>query len=658
MQASASCSTNPCLLPPREAYRLWAPAYDAELNPLLALEERILGPMMLPAVAGRDVVDLGCGTGRWLQRVLAAGARSAIGLDQSSEMLAHANGKPGLKGLLLQADCAAIPLRYSCADLLICSFVLGYISDLENFVRQIARLARRGADLFISELHPDALARGWQRAFRHQDRVYQVEAHSHSLARLRHLLAGSGFRLRKIQQPAFAEAERSIFRLRGKEALFEQASSVPAVLVCHFKGDSELSRGRSNHPEHKQQSEAQTLRLTGARVVLGPREAVIADVKILAGRIHSLNTRPATRKSHASVELNLEGYLLFPGLINGHDHLEFSLFPRLGSGPYANFEQWARDIYKPQHPPVLNHRQVPKSVRLWWGGVKNLLCGVTTVCQHNPYEAEFDNPAFPVRVLKPYGWAHSLTMGQDVAGAFRATPPDAPFFIHLGEGIDTRSRNEVFKLDRLGCLGRRTVLIHAVGLNVGGWRLVEERGASAVWCPSSNLFTLGRTIDIAVAESNRRVILGSDSPLTSAGDLLDELAFARSRLGVRPELLYEMVTSRPAEVLGLRNGEGRIARSSVADLFALVDLDHRATPAEALVHSSFAHVHMVILGGEARLASPEISRRGLPDLSPGFGKIHVNRSERYIHAPLEWLCSQAAPHLGRNLRLAGKQVRL
>jgi hypothetical protein len=124
---------------------------------------------------------------------------------------------------------------------------------------------------------------------------------------------------------------------------------------------------------------------------------------------------------------------------------------------------------------VWNHRQVPKGVRLWWGGIKNLLCGVTTVCQHNPYEAEFDNPAFPVRVLKPYGWAHSLTMGQDVAGAFRATPPDAPFFIHLGEGVDTRSRNEVFKLDRLGCLNRRTVLIHAVGLDASGWQLVRAR---------------------------------------------------------------------------------------------------------------------------------------------------------------------------------------
>jgi len=263
-----------------------------------------------------------------------------------------------------------------------------------------------------------------------------------------------------------------------------------------------------------------------------------------------------------------------------------------------------------------------------------------------------------VRILKPYGWAHSLTMGQDVKGAFRATPPDAPFFIHLGEGVDTRSRNEVFKLDRIGCLSRRTVLIHAVGLDAAGWALVQQRGAAAVWCPSSNLFTLGRTIDVSVAEANRRIILGSDSPLTSTGDLLDEMAFACSKLAVPPELIFEMVTSRPADVLGLLNGEGRIARGGIADLFALADLDRRASPAEALAQSSFARVELVMVGGQVRLASPEMAGRGLPNLTHGFAQIRIDRSERYVHAPLQWLCAQAAPHIGRNLRLAGKQVRL
>src|SRR5690242_16280159 len=470
-----SCSGNPRLLPAREAYRLWAPTYDGEANPLLALEERVLGPLLLPAVAGRDVVDLGCGTGRWLLRVLAAGARSAIGLDQSAEMLARAASKPDLSERLAQADCADLPLRACSADLLICCFVLGYVANLENFVRQVARVARPGADLFISEFHPDASARGWRRSFTHAHEVCQIQSFPHSVAKLCSLLARSGFHLRHCAEPRFEEPERSIFLQRGKASLFEEASKFPAALICHFRGDSESPRVRGVNPGHTEQSGPHTLRLTGARVVLGPSEAVSADVEILGGRITNVNRRPVSRKSPGETELNLEGYLLFPGLINSHDHLEFSLFPRLGNGPYKNFEKWAHDIYKPEEPPVWNHRQVPKGVRLWWGGVKNLLCGVTTVSQHNPYEAEFDNPAFPVRVLKPYGWAHSLTMGQDVAGACFRPPPGSPVFFSRGSGAATPSPNGLFQIDRLGCLRRRSVSTAAVCLGRGGGRLVPER---------------------------------------------------------------------------------------------------------------------------------------------------------------------------------------
>ena len=51
-----------------EGYRRWSEVYDDAPNPLLALEERVLGPL-LAEVRGERVVDLGCGTGRWLARL-------------------------------------------------------------------------------------------------------------------------------------------------------------------------------------------------------------------------------------------------------------------------------------------------------------------------------------------------------------------------------------------------------------------------------------------------------------------------------------------------------------------------------------------------------------------------------------------------------------
>lgn len=219
-------------------------------------------------------------------------------------------------------------------------------------------------------------------------------------------------------------------------------------------------------------------------------------------------------------EIDLAGLTVYPGHINAHDHLEFALFPQLGNGPYPNALAWARDIYDPTKSPIAEHLRVPKHVRLLWGGLRNLLAGVTTVSHHNPYEPDFDQN-FPVRVVKSYGWAHSLAFDANVRERFLATPANQPFLIHAAEGTDASAAQEIFELDRLGVLAHNTVLIHATGVDEEGWHLIRQRGASVIVCPRSNLFTLGRAASIP---EDIPVALGTDSPLTARGDFLDELA--------------------------------------------------------------------------------------------------------------------------------------
>jgi hypothetical protein len=227
--------------------------------------------------------------------------------------------------------------------------------------------------------------------------------------------------------------------------------------------------------------------------------------------------------------LDLEGLRVSPGLVNAHDHLQFALFPRLGRGPYPNAEAWARDIYHPSQSPIREHLQVPKKLRLLWGGLRNLLAGVTEVSHHDAYHPVFDQD-FPVRVVKNYGWAHSFAFGEDVTAAYRSTPSGVPFLIHLAEGTDAGAEREVFRLHEVGALTERTVLVHAVGISEDGWRLVRESGASVISCPRSNFFVLGQT-----QEPRVRYALGTDSPLTVEGDLIDEIHAAGA--AGRPELV-------------------------------------------------------------------------------------------------------------------------
>jgi cytosine/adenosine deaminase-related metal-dependent hydrolase len=398
------------------------------------------------------------------------------------------------------------------------------------------------------------------------------------------------------------------------------------------------------------------MRLSGGRVAVDARTAVRAHIDIESGRIRTVVPADSSEfpSEIPSAQVDFQNYLILPGLINAHDHLEFNLFPRLGNGPYPNYEEWANDIYRPERSPLLEHLSIPKHVRLWWGGIKNLLCGVTTVCHHNPYEEMVFGGEFPVRVLKRYGWAHSIAFEKDLPRAFRSTETGAPFIIHLAEGTDERSRDEIFALDRLEALDCRTVIVHGIGLTAEGHALRRHKGASLVWCPTSNRFTIGATIDARSICREEEVALGNDSALTARGDLLDEIHAAHNEEGVHADVVYAMVTESAAAILRLSDGEGKIQVGSVANLIAF--REHEATPAETLMQADLGQIELVMVAGKAQLLSADMARRWPRSLIEGFEWITVEGTRRMVRAPVGRLLDEVSQYLSAPVRLAGKEI--
>lgn len=379
------------------------------------------------------------------------------------------------------------------------------------------------------------------------------------------------------------------------------------------------------------------------------------DIEIVNGTIHYVpDGEGAVRSAERFRTIDLTGYLILPGLINAHDHLEFGLFPRLGHGPYRNFLEWAADIYQPRQSPVKEHLAVPKPARLWWGALRNLLCGVTTVCHHNPPIPRGLRTRLPVRAVTRYTWAHSLVLGKEIAKTYRSTPADTPFIIHAAEGVDEQSRTEIFWLDRMKALGSKTVVVHGAGMDAAGHALLERRRSALVWCPTSNEFLLGTTLDMESIRKHRRVALGSDSSLTAAGDLIDEIRFACTHARASSEETYAMVTGQAADVLKLTRGEGTLAEGAVADLIAVAD--DSARPCDALSALTRENLELVMVAGSPKLLSPCLVDR-LPDEAAAcFERIEVDGVTRLIAAPVRNLINIARQHLGREIWLAGKRV--
>src|SRR5262249_12084859 len=148
------------------------------------------------------------------------------------------------------------------------------------------------------------------------------------------------------------------------------------------------------------------------------------------------------------------------------------------------------------------------------------------------------------------------------------TPAAVPFFVHLGEGVDADAWAELPRLEAIGCLQAATVLVHAIAIDRDGWRRVARAGAGVVWCPASNDFLFGQTIDSARrggAWSSPKMAIGTDSRLTGSADLLDELRAARDASPVTSSELLAMVTTNAADLLRQPRA-GRIATGGPADL--------------------------------------------------------------------------------------------
>lgn len=262
---------------------------------------------------------------------------------------------------------------------------------------------------------------------------------------------------------------------------------------------------------------SRSLHIRGAIITDAEEDYPERDLFIENGRI-------VPEKPTDALVIDLEGYTLFPGLINAHDHLELNHYPRTKFREvYDNAHQWGEDLNaRLNEEPFKTLRSYPLWDRLFIGGLKNLLCGATTVAHHGSKYPEMYRRDFPVRVLKNYGWAHSLHFNTEaeIIRSYRTTPKDWPWFIHLAEGTDDIAAGEYRRLKKIGCVGENTVIVHGVGMTEEDKDDAARHIKMMVICPSTNDYLLRDRMNIETWRGN--FMFGSDSRLTGDGDLLHE----------------------------------------------------------------------------------------------------------------------------------------
>lgn len=221
----------------RSAYDEWAEHYDDE-DPTVLLDQPFLLSMLQP-FAGCRILDLGCGTGRYLR--LASHDAAVIGLDLSRGMLERARRQtsPTIGAGWVQASVERIPFAPQTFDRIVSGLVLDHVHDLSAFFLGIAAALRLGGRAIVTAVHPDMQRKtGPTVRFTAAGREYRTEGTIHEKADILTAVQQAGLSIEELQEPTVTE------QLIARRETWRDRLGCPALLLLA------LTRAADRHHDH------------------------------------------------------------------------------------------------------------------------------------------------------------------------------------------------------------------------------------------------------------------------------------------------------------------------------------------------------------------------------------------------------------------------
>lgn len=351
----------------------------------------------------------------------------------------------------------------------------------------------------------------------------------------------------------------------------------------------------------------------------------LVDITFTADVITGI-TAEGTNTARAAMQcIHFQHHLVFPGLINSHDHLHFNLFPRLGNRVYSDYVAWGEDIHAHDKDVIAAVQAVPKEMRTQWGVYKNLLNGITTVVHHGePLQV-------PAAIIDVFTGCHSLHSVQlEKRWQYQLNRPfitDQPFAIHIGEGTNNNSHREIDRLIRWNLWNRKLVGIHGVAMQPQQARAFE----ALVWCPDSNLFLLGATAAVNRLKQDTAILFGTDSTVSAHWSIWEHLRMARHTGMLTDAALMQSVAELPASVWGLP-GKGVLAPGAVADLVVVKMKAGMAAGADAFFAVEPQDISLVVKAGKVVLFEEALLPQLMPEAAvlEQYSAIMVKGARKYV----------------------------
>lgn len=136
-------------------YDYWAKKYDKDPNLAVFLEKKLI-KSFIGNVKNKNILDLGCGTGRYTIPLSKKGA-DVVGVDFSKGMLKKAKIKAketGVKVELINADITKYSPKKK-FDIVLSMLVQDHIKNIDKLIENISKASKLNTEVIISNVHPE-----------------------------------------------------------------------------------------------------------------------------------------------------------------------------------------------------------------------------------------------------------------------------------------------------------------------------------------------------------------------------------------------------------------------------------------------------------------------------------------------------------------------
>lgn len=339
------------------------------------------------------------------------------------------------------------------------------------------------------------------------------------------------------------------------------------------------------------------------------------DIQIAQGKIQSIT--PHKELANGSIIFN-DG-LVFPGLVNSHDHLEFNLFPQLKSKTYQDYKEWGTDIHLKFGDEIERILQVPKNLRVQWGMLKNLLSGVTTVIDHTKNNVPH-NPW--IDVYRDYRYLHSIGLERFWKVKLNNPFSKSPLIVHLGEGVTKSMSNEIDDIIKWNRFQSKVIGVHGIAMNESQAKHFE----AIVWCPDSNLFLYNKTATVNELKKHTSILFGTDSTLSASWNIWEQLKVAHKLKFLNDQELFDSLTMNPSNIFDLNLG---LRENCSADL-VITKKKYDDDSWDNFYSINPENILLIIKCGEIRLFDSSIKDQINVSILDLFAPIQYENSKKYI----------------------------